>query len=64
MTAKTFAQAADELLADLAAGKSFPITKRATLEMAFEYYIPEGWKIWKREGRTVLLIWDKAGEPG
>ena len=36
--------------------------KRVPAEMAYEY-TAKGWKIWKREGRTVLLVWTKAGEP-
>lgn len=63
MSAKSFGDLAEQLLADLAAGKSFPITKRATLEMAFEHYIPNGWKIYRREGRNVVLVWPKAGAP-
>jgi len=26
-------------------------------------YIERGWKIWKREATTVLLVWLKAGTP-
>lgn len=36
--------------------------KRVPSEMASEY-VAKGWTIWKREGRTVLLVWNKAGAP-
>lgn len=39
-----------------------PLHKRVPHDMVSEY-LAKGWTIWKREGRTVLLRWDKAGEP-
>lgn len=39
-----------------------PIHKRVTHDMAHEY-TSKGWTIWKREGRTVLLVWNKPGAP-
>lgn len=36
--------------------------KRVPLDMASEY-IAKGWRIWKRETTTVLLIWPKEGAP-
>jgi hypothetical protein len=39
-----------------------PLHKRVPFDMVSEY-TAKGWKIWKREGHTVLLVWDKAGVP-
>lgn len=39
-----------------------PIHKRVPHDMAKDY-TRQGWKIWRREGRTVVLIWEKAGPP-
>jgi hypothetical protein len=36
--------------------------KRVPSSMASEY-VAQGWTIWKREGRTVVLEWRKAGAP-
>ena len=36
--------------------------KRVPSDMAFEY-VAKGWKIWKREGRNVVIVWPKAGAP-
>lgn len=62
MSATPFCEAVDDLLAKLASGKPIPITKRVTNDMV-RGYVKEGWTIWKREERTVLLVWKKAGEP-
>jgi hypothetical protein len=60
---KTFAEAVDEFLVVLAEGRPIPITKRTTWDMAFDFYLPEGWRIHKSEGRTVVLIWPHEGVP-
>lgn len=39
-----------------------PIHKRVPDYMVSEY-LERGWKIWKREATTVLLVWDKASAP-
>ena len=39
-----------------------PLHKRVPSDMVSEY-LAKGWTIWKREGRTVLLVWTRAGEP-
>ena len=39
-----------------------PLHKRVPHDMAPEY-LERGWTIWKREERTVLLIWNQAGAP-
>lgn len=36
--------------------------KRVPHEMASEY-TAKGWVIWKREARTVVLVWPKPGAP-
>ena len=38
------------------------IHKRVPHDMVAEY-IERGWRVWKREGRTVLLVWNHAGAP-
>lgn len=39
-----------------------PLHKRVPSDMVSEY-LAKGWTIWKREERTVLLVWNKAGAP-
>jgi hypothetical protein len=39
-----------------------PLHKRVPTAIASEY-VAQGWTIWKREGRTVVLEWRKAGAP-
>jgi len=38
------------------------IHKRVPLDMVSEY-TAKGWVIWKREERSAVLVWTKAGEP-
>lgn len=39
-----------------------PLHKRVPFDMVSDY-LARGWTIWKREGRTVVLEWRKAGAP-
>jgi len=60
---KTFAEAIDDLLADLARGETMPIRKRVRRDMMWEY-IGMGWEIEHKENaQTVMLIWRKPGAP-
>lgn len=60
---KTFAEAIDDLLEELARGETMPIRKRVSRDMMW-WYIGEGWEIEHRENaHTVFLIWRKPGTP-
>ena len=60
---KSFAEAARDLLERIEAGETISITKRTTWDMAFSYYLPEGWRVLKSEATTVVLIWPHEGAP-